>query len=44
MTLPYTPKSVKKTAILNVFLAGLITTLGYTGKKDLQKLSEAWKK
>ncbi len=36
----YTPKSAKKTIILNVFLAGLITTLGYTKKQDLQKLAE----
>jgi hypothetical protein len=40
----YTPKSVKKTAILHVFLAGLITTLGYNEKTELQKLSESRKK
>lgn len=36
----YTPKSAKKTTILHVFLAGIITTLGYSGKTELQKLSE----
>jgi hypothetical protein len=36
----YTPESAKRTTILIVFLAGLITTLGYTTKTDLQKLSE----
>jgi hypothetical protein len=40
----YTPKSAKKTTILHVFLAGLITTLGYNRKTDLQKLSESIKK
>jgi hypothetical protein len=36
----YTPESAKRTTILIVFLAGLITTLGYNSKTDLQKLSE----
>jgi len=36
----YTPESAKRTAILNVFLAGLITILGYNTKTALQKLSE----
>ena len=36
----YTPDSVEKTTILIVFLAGLITTLGYNSKTALQKLSE----
>jgi hypothetical protein len=36
----YTPESAKRTTILIVFLAGLITTLGYNTKTDLQKLSE----
>ena len=36
----YTPKSAKKTTILIVFLAGLITTTGYNTKTALQKLSE----
>jgi hypothetical protein len=36
----YTPKSAEKTTILIVFLAGLITTLGYNSKTALQKLSE----
>ena len=36
----YTPESAKRTTILIVFLAGLITTTGYTTKTDLQKLSE----
>ncbi|MGL4669591.1 MAG: IS5-like element ISMefo1 family transposase, partial [Methanobacteriaceae archaeon] len=36
----YTPKSVQRTVILNVLLAGLITTLGYNTKTALQKLSE----
>jgi hypothetical protein len=36
----YTKKSAKRTTILTVFLAGLITTLGYNSKTDLQKLSE----
>ena len=40
----YTPKSAKKTTILHVFLAGIITTLGYNKKTDLQKLSESRKK
>ncbi|WP_409199331.1 transposase [Methanobrevibacter sp. DSM 116169] len=37
----YTPKSVKKITILGVFLAGLITTIGYNKKTDLQTLSES---
>ncbi|AUB55067.1 transposase [Methanobacterium subterraneum] len=37
----YTPKSAEKTTILIVFLAGLITTLGYNSKTALQKLSES---
>jgi hypothetical protein len=37
----YTPKSAKKTAILHVFLAGILTTLGYSGKTDLQRLAES---
>ena len=36
----YTPQSAEKTTILIVFLAGLITTLGYNSKTALQKLSE----
>ncbi|MDO9043839.1 MAG: IS5/IS1182 family transposase, partial [Methanobacteriaceae archaeon] len=36
----YTPESVSKTIILTVFLAGIITTLGYNTKTALQKLSE----
>lgn len=36
----YTPESAKRTAILNVLLAGLITTQGYNTKTALQKLSE----
>jgi hypothetical protein len=36
----YTPESAKRTAILNVFLAGIITILGYNSKTALQKLSE----
>lgn len=36
----YTPKSAKITTILTVFLAGLITTQGYSTKTALQKLSE----
>ena len=36
----YTPESANRTAILTVFLAGLITTTGYTTKTALQKLSE----
>jgi len=36
----YTPDSVERTSILTVFLAGLITTLGYNSKTALQKLSE----
>ncbi len=36
----YTPQSAKKTTILTVFLAGLITTLGHNSKTALQKLSE----
>jgi hypothetical protein len=36
----YTPQSAEKTTILTVFLAGLITTLGYNSKTALQKLSE----
>lgn len=36
----YTPESAKRTAILIVFLAGIITTLGYSTKTALQKLSE----
>ena len=36
----YTPESAKKTSILTVLLAGLITTLGYNSKTALQKLSE----
>jgi hypothetical protein len=36
----YTPKSAERTTILIVFLAGLITTTGYTTKTALQKLSE----
>jgi len=40
----YTPKSAKKTVILHVFLAGIITTLGYSKKTALQKLSESRKK
>ena len=37
----YTPESAKRTTILTVFLAGLITTLGYNSKTALQKLSES---
>ena len=40
----YTPKSAKKTTIINIFLAGLIITIGYNEKTDLQKLSESLKK
>jgi hypothetical protein len=36
----YTPESAKRTTILTVFLAGLITTTGYNTKTALQKLSE----
>jgi hypothetical protein len=36
----YTPESTKRTTILTVFLAGLITTTGYNTKTALQKLSE----
>ncbi|BDZ69291.1 hypothetical protein GCM10025860_27390 [Methanobacterium ferruginis] len=36
----YTPESAKKTTILTVLLAGLITTQGYNSKTALQKLSE----
>lgn len=36
----YTMESVFKHTILNVFLAGLITALGYNSKTDLQMLSE----
>ena len=36
----YTPESAKKTTILTVFLAGLLTTQGYNTKTALQKLSE----
>lgn len=36
----YTPKSVKKTVNLIVFLGALLITQGYTTKTDLQKLSE----
>ena len=36
----YTPESAKRTTILTVFLAGLITTIGYNTKTALQKLSE----
>jgi Transposase DDE domain len=36
----YTPESAKRTTILIVFLAGLITTNGYNSKTALQKLSE----
>ena len=36
----YTPKSAKKTTIIIVFLAGLITTTGYNTKTALQTLSE----
>ncbi|MDZ4170669.1 MAG: IS5/IS1182 family transposase, partial [Methanobacteriaceae archaeon] len=36
----YTPESAKKTTIITVFLAGLLTTLGYNTKTALQKLSE----
>ena len=36
----YTPESSKRTIILNVFLARLITTTGYNTKTPLQKLSE----
>ena len=36
----YTPASAERTTILTVFLAGLITTLGYSSKTALQKLSE----
>ena len=36
----YTPASAKRTTILTVFLAGLITTQGYNSKTALQKLSE----
>lgn len=36
----YTPESAKRTTILNVLLAGLITTTDYNTKTALQKLSE----
>ena len=36
----YTPESTKRTTILIVFLAGLITTNGYSTKTAPQKLSE----
>ena len=36
----YTPDSAKKTTIITVLLAGLITTQGYNSKTALQKLSE----
>ncbi len=36
----YTPDSAKKTTILTVLLAGIITTQGYNSKTALQKLSE----
>jgi len=36
----YTPESAKKTTVLTVLLAGLITTQGYNSKTALQKLSE----
>ena len=36
----YTPESAKRTTILTVLLAGLITTTSYTTKTALQKLSE----
>jgi hypothetical protein len=37
----YKPESTEKTIKLTVFLAGLITTLGYNTKTALQKLSES---
>jgi len=39
----YTPESAKRITILTVFLAGLITILGYNTKTALQKLSETLK-
>ena len=36
----YTPESAQRTTILTVFLAGILTTLGYNTKTALQKLSE----
>jgi hypothetical protein len=36
----YTPESTKRTTIITVLLAGLITTTGYNTKTALQKLSE----
>ena len=36
----YTPKSVKKTVYLNVFLGALIISQGFYSKKAIQQLSE----
>jgi len=36
----YTPESAQRTTILTIFLAGLLTTLGYNTKTSPQKLSE----
>ena len=36
----YTTKSVKKTVCLNVLLLGLVISLGFDKKIDLQRLSE----
>jgi hypothetical protein len=36
----YTTRAVKKTVCLNVLLVGLVTSLGFRSKKQLQQLSE----
>ena len=36
----YTPRSVKKTVYLNVFLGALIISQGYYSKTAIQQLSE----
>ena len=38
----YTPKSVKKTVYLNVFLGALIVSQGFNSKTAIQQLSENW--
>ena len=36
----YTTRSVKKTVCLNVLLVGLVISLGFRSKKQLQRLAE----
>jgi hypothetical protein len=36
----YTPRSVKKAVSLNVLFSGLVISLGFRSKKQLQQLSE----